>query len=513
MNSQSSESHGGETVARKMSKTILVVLSDEQRDDYKADFDPLARAGIDFVYESSGDDALDRVTECDPGLVIVGMTNDTMDGLEFVAQLMRRYPSFDRKVVVLPEKDDPFPPVIQWHDAVTGRSATEESDFAGVLALARSLLSASGTAAAPRAPASAKPVPAAAPSLKKTRIGLGAFPKLPEPNPAPIPAPVSAAIASPDVQPSAAATFSAGTSSVTTEPTALPPLPPIPKMAIDDTAHAFGPPAAAQPNAPAAPKPAASLGLPATSSASATSSALTAMQAGVAVPPDGPALLGVPGSLGAKVGQPQLVLPRSKKKLTIAVIASVVALAILLFAIFISRSNAPARAADPDTHSKPPGHSAVDSVKHAPGESSPAASGVEQVSARAVPAPVASAPGPSADLPNLQEMATLPLVFERASEAYTVSDPALLERMVRSVHEALQKNATSHVEVGGHASQEGNRRFNWQIAGRRAAAVREYLEQHDVDKRRMVIKSYGTTRPLQGEEKDEDRRVTLRLIP
>src|SRR4030095_7117426 len=94
------------------SKRILVVLSDEQRDEYRTEFDPLAVAGIELIVESSAEEALEQCIDWDPALVIVGMTTETMDGLEFVAQLMRRYPKFDRKIIVLPEKADPFPPMI-----------------------------------------------------------------------------------------------------------------------------------------------------------------------------------------------------------------------------------------------------------------------------------------------------------------------------------------------------------------------------------------------------------------
>lgn len=120
-------------------KNVLIVLLDAQRDEYRDEFERLRSHGLNLIYESSADRALDQFLTWDPALVIVGMTTDGMDGLEFLAFLMSRYPTFDRKIVVLPEKGDPFPPMIQWRDSATGRSSTEESDISGVFALAESL--------------------------------------------------------------------------------------------------------------------------------------------------------------------------------------------------------------------------------------------------------------------------------------------------------------------------------------------------------------------------------------
>jgi outer membrane protein OmpA-like peptidoglycan-associated protein len=136
---------------------------------------------------------------------------------------------------------------------------------------------------------------------------------------------------------------------------------------------------------------------------------------------------------------------------------------------------------------------------------------------------VSNAPNPSPAAPalpaesartqtDLRELTTLPLTFERATEAYSVSDAERLSRIVQALREALEKDAGARVEVGGHASREGNAHFNWEVAGRRAAAVRDYLQQQGIASNRIKVRSYGTVRPLNAGEREENRRVTVRLL-
>src|SRR5262245_48339526 len=118
---------------------ILLVLSEEQRDEYKADFDAPAFANVEFVYQPSAVRALTQLAKLHPVLVIVGRETSTREGLEFVALLMERYPKFDRKVVILPAKSDSATLTIQERNPQTGQSTSEESDLAGVLKLIESL--------------------------------------------------------------------------------------------------------------------------------------------------------------------------------------------------------------------------------------------------------------------------------------------------------------------------------------------------------------------------------------
>jgi outer membrane protein OmpA-like peptidoglycan-associated protein len=123
---------------------------------------------------------------------------------------------------------------------------------------------------------------------------------------------------------------------------------------------------------------------------------------------------------------------------------------------------------------------------------------------------------PEHSLPDVAELTTLPLSFERATEAYTVSDPEKLGQIVQALRAAVAENGL-RVQIGGHASIEGNSRFNLEIAGRRAAMVRKYLRDQGIPRDKLRLKNYGTSLPLNPEarhgERHENRRVTVRVIP
>lgn len=65
------------------------------------------------------------------------------------------------------------------------------------------------------------------------------------------------------------------------------------------------------------------------------------------------------------------------------------------------------------------------------------------------------------------------------------------------------------IEIQGHASDEEQRGYD--VAERRAAAVRTYLIQHGVEAARVISRGYGPTRPVAG-EKNEDGRSRNRRV-
>jgi len=113
-------------------RTVLFVLSDEQRAEYEREIADLEKDDRDFLWQTSGEDALDSLGEIDPCLVIVGMEIGTMEGLEFLAMLLARYPDFQRPVVVLPEKSDKFPAIAHTRNLTTGHSSSDEIAFGDI---------------------------------------------------------------------------------------------------------------------------------------------------------------------------------------------------------------------------------------------------------------------------------------------------------------------------------------------------------------------------------------------
>jgi hypothetical protein len=142
-------------------KLVLVVLSSEQREARAAEFERFRLPGIELRFEESPEVGLDIAKAEAPALVIVGMTVGAIEGLEFVALFVRARPDFQGKVIVLPDKGDPFSPVVHARDPATGKSATETVDFAGVEKLIMALAQ---PVAAPAQPAVALPQPVAAPA-------------------------------------------------------------------------------------------------------------------------------------------------------------------------------------------------------------------------------------------------------------------------------------------------------------------------------------------------------------
>jgi hypothetical protein len=143
---------------------VLVLLSTEQREARSAELGLFRRPGIELKFEESPEVGLDLAKSSPPALVIVGMTLGAIEGLEFVALLMRARPNFPGKIVVLPDKGDPFPPVVHARDPATGKSITESIDVAGIERLI-STLAASAHPVAPEPPAQASPQPVATPAI------------------------------------------------------------------------------------------------------------------------------------------------------------------------------------------------------------------------------------------------------------------------------------------------------------------------------------------------------------
>lgn len=66
--------------------------------------------------------------------------------------------------------------------------------------------------------------------------------------------------------------------------------------------------------------------------------------------------------------------------------------------------------------------------------------------------------------------------------------------------------------IEGHADASGNRRVNYLLSQRRAAAVRAYLVGRGIPKQRLKIRYFGEERPLKAAASDrQNRRVDVRL--
>ena len=80
----------------------------------------------------------------------------------------------------------------------------------------------------------------------------------------------------------------------------------------------------------------------------------------------------------------------------------------------------------------------------------------------------------------------------------------------------LKINPEVNIQIEGHTDYLGNKSANHELALRRVNAVKSYIIQHSIKKKRIHIKSFGGTKPLvissNSDERTANRRVEVRII-
>jgi outer membrane protein OmpA-like peptidoglycan-associated protein len=74
----------------------------------------------------------------------------------------------------------------------------------------------------------------------------------------------------------------------------------------------------------------------------------------------------------------------------------------------------------------------------------------------------------------------------------------------------LQKNASLHIEIGGHTDNEGSDPHNMTLSQNRAKAVYDYLLTNGITSGRLTFKGYGETLPVAGNDTPEGRAMNRR---
>jgi outer membrane protein OmpA-like peptidoglycan-associated protein/CheY-like chemotaxis protein len=437
---------------RATSRSVVCVLESEQRDAYRVELDRLERIGVDFTFEDSPDKALELIDQRSPDLVVVGMTVGMMEGLEFLATLMGHNGGFGGRVIMLPDKGDPFLPQMHARDPVTGKSKTESIEFSVIEATVRELAQVMPAPAAPGKQQSAQKAPQAAPSPKRPPL-VASPPEAPKPPPR-----------------------GNATPPVTREKELVRPKP-APAMPVVAVEPAPAPPAPAPVvEAPPPPRPTPFVAVP------------TPALAPVLAPPH--AAAEVAPSPG----------PRSRR-------SRVAALGALGFVVAIAAAvllwpEAPNATSPAQTSAPPPPPATAGRAAAKPMAASPAPTTPSREPAR-TPPPI-----------SLKERVTLPLTFAQRHADYTVDDSKRLEEIIAAIEQGLAKDANARVEVGGHVSKEGAPGFNYELGGRRASAVKIFLVARGIASDRIVLKNYDASLPVgtTDAELDASRRVTVRLL-
>ena len=82
----------------------------------------------------------------------------------------------------------------------------------------------------------------------------------------------------------------------------------------------------------------------------------------------------------------------------------------------------------------------------------------------------------------------------------------------------LKQNPQVKVEIGGHTDAKGSDKANQAISEKRALSAKKYLQdKFNIPENRMVIKGYGSKKPIADDRTEEsrakNRRVEFKAIP
>ncbi|MFA0963894.1 OmpA family protein [Roseivirga sp. BDSF3-8] len=85
------------------------------------------------------------------------------------------------------------------------------------------------------------------------------------------------------------------------------------------------------------------------------------------------------------------------------------------------------------------------------------------------------------------------------------------EKDLKQVLEVLNENPGLHIELAGHTDNRGSGRLNIKLSQARVEAVKAYLVEQGIDKKRIEGVGYGGTRPIASNATEETRRLNRRV--
>jgi OOP family OmpA-OmpF porin len=140
------------------------------------------------------------------------------------------------------------------------------------------------------------------------------------------------------------------------------------------------------------------------------------------------------------------------------------------------------------------------------------AEGAPRTTAAAPPAAPMATVTPKPVRPVRVGSADLGLAFEPASA--TLTEPSKARLAVYANALASPKLATRRLRIEGHTDASGSARANLDLSQRRAQAVADFLVQAGVDRQRLEVSGFGSSRPLPGiaPQAAANRRVMAVLL-
>ena len=95
-----------------------------------------------------------------------------------------------------------------------------------------------------------------------------------------------------------------------------------------------------------------------------------------------------------------------------------------------------------------------------------------------------------------------------------LTDTALTQ--LDEVYTLLRRNKSMYLEIDGHTDAVGNDQYNEGLSKRRAERVIGYLAEKGIDRSRLTLKFYGSTKPkadnVSEEGRAKNRRVEFEIL-
>ena len=99
------------------------------------------------------------------------------------------------------------------------------------------------------------------------------------------------------------------------------------------------------------------------------------------------------------------------------------------------------------------------------------------------------------------------LLFDFGSSKLTATTRQNLQKF----SEILQKYPDTEILIEGHTDNVGSDEFNQKLSVERASSVQNYLTGKGVSSRRLIIKGYGETQPVEDNSTDAGRQANRRV--
>ncbi len=99
---------------------MLCALTHQGQLAFQDELSELRAHGHQVIVEESPERAMAQVVSRRPSVIVLGTSLGAMEWFEFTARLARDHADLDARVIVMPDKEDPFPAVINSRDPSTG---------------------------------------------------------------------------------------------------------------------------------------------------------------------------------------------------------------------------------------------------------------------------------------------------------------------------------------------------------------------------------------------------------